>query len=126
MSVQGVTHSITPRLFIICGECVSGPGQLNRYSDSLRAGRSGDRILVGYRCFASVQTGPEATQPPVIGCRLCFSGMELKGRGFDHPSHLTSRLKKEYSCKYLLPMCAFMGCYRATCTFTDGEWIHVV
>jgi hypothetical protein len=97
MSVQGVTHSVTLGLFIIFGECGSGSRQLSRYGDSLRAGRSGDPILVGESCFRSVHTGSDPAQPPVIGCRVSFSGIERPGRGFDYPPRLTPRLKKEYS-----------------------------
>jgi hypothetical protein len=38
-----------------------GPEYCSRYSDLLRAGRSRDRIPVGVRFSASVQTGPGPT-----------------------------------------------------------------
>jgi hypothetical protein len=40
-------------------------GWLSRYSDWLRAGRCGDRIPVGARISATVQTGPGPTEPLV-------------------------------------------------------------
>jgi hypothetical protein len=39
-------------------------GQLSRYNDGLRAGRTGDRIPVGARFLAPVQTGPGAHPTP--------------------------------------------------------------
>jgi hypothetical protein len=47
---------------------VNEPGQLSRYSDSLRAGRSGDRILVGARFSAPVHTIPGAYPASYTGC----------------------------------------------------------
>ena len=44
-----------------------GPGQLSRYSDWLRAGRSRDRISLGARFSAPVRTGPGAPSLLYIG-----------------------------------------------------------
>jgi hypothetical protein len=49
-----------------------------------------------------------------------FLGVKRPGRGVDHPSHPASRLKKEYSYTSTL-LWAFVGCSRATFTFTYSE-----
>jgi hypothetical protein len=58
-----------------------GPGQRSRYSDSLRAGRSGDRIPVGASRPALVPTHP----PITMGTGSC-PGVKRPGRGVDHPT----------------------------------------
>jgi hypothetical protein len=57
-----------------------GAGQLSRYSDSLRVGRSGDRIPVGGARFsAPVQTGPgDPPSLPYNGYRV-FPGGKAAG-----------------------------------------------
>jgi hypothetical protein len=66
------------------------------YSDSLRAGRSGDRIPVRERLSAPVQTGPGADKASYTNGTGYYPGVKLPGRGFDHnPPHLVQRLKIE-------------------------------
>ena len=57
----------------------------SRYSDSLRAGRSGDRIPVGARFSAPVQTCPGAHPASCTLRTGSFPGVKRPGRGADHP-----------------------------------------
>ena len=74
-----------------------GPGQLSRYSDSLRAGRFGDRIPMGARFSTPVQTGLGAYPASYTMCIGSFPGEKRQGRGVDHSPPLALRLKKEQS-----------------------------
>ena len=56
------------------------PGYRSRYSDWLRSGRSGDRIPVGTKFFAPVQTGPGAHPPSCTMGTASFPGFK-SGRG---------------------------------------------
>jgi hypothetical protein len=71
------------------------PIYLCQYSDSVRAGRSGDRILLGARFSAPVHTGSEAHTVSYTTGTGSFPGLKRPGRGVDHPPHLAPRLKKE-------------------------------
>jgi hypothetical protein len=63
-------------------------------TDWLRSGRSGDRISVGARFFAHVQTGPEAHPASCTMGTGCFPGVKRPGRDADHPPLLEPRLRK--------------------------------
>ena len=62
-------------------------GERSRYSDSLRARRSGDRIPVRARFSAPIQTGP-GDQPSLVFSRyrVSFPGLKQPGRGVNHPT----------------------------------------
>jgi hypothetical protein len=65
------------------------------FIDWLRAGRSGDRIPVGARYFANVQTGPEVHPGSCTMGTGSFPGVKRPGRGADHPPPSSAEVKKE-------------------------------
>jgi hypothetical protein len=65
--------------------------------DWLRAGRSGDRIPVGARFFAHVQTGPGAHPASCIIGTGSFPGVKRPGRGADHPPPPSAEGENGYS-----------------------------
>ena len=70
-------------------------GLLSRYSDSIWAGRSGDRFPVEARFSAPVQTGSGAHPASYTMGTVSLPGVKRPGRGLDHPPHLAPKLKKE-------------------------------
>jgi hypothetical protein len=73
---------------------VTGLGRRSRYSDSLWAGRSGDRIPVGARFFPSVQTGTGAHPSSYILGTRSSPGVIRPGSDIVHLPHLSPKLKK--------------------------------
>ena len=72
-----------------------GLGYFSRYSDSLRAGRSGDRIPVGARFFALVRLGSGVpTQPPYSGYRVSFWVVKRSRRGVKHQPPFSAEVKE--------------------------------
>jgi hypothetical protein len=62
---------------------------------TLWAGRSGDRIPVGARFSAPVQTGPGAHPASYTMGTGSFPGLKRPGHGVDHPPDLAPKLQKE-------------------------------
>jgi len=65
------------------------------HSDSLRAGRSEDRILVEARFSAPVQTVPGSHPASYTIGIGCFPGINRPGFGVDHTPPSSARLNKE-------------------------------
>ena len=64
-------------------------------TNTLWAGRSGDRIPVGARFSVLVQTVAAAHPASCTVGTGSFPGVKRPGHGVDHPPHLAPRLKKE-------------------------------
>ena len=72
--------------------------------DSLRAGRSGDRVPVVARFSAAIETGSEAHPASCTMGTGSFPGARRPGRGADHPPPSSAEVhRKEYSYTSTLP-----------------------
>jgi len=70
------------------------PGELSRYSDSLRDGRSGNRIPVIARFSAPFRTGPGAYPASYIMGTGSFPGVKRPGCDIDHPLPSSAKVKE--------------------------------
>jgi hypothetical protein len=70
-----------------------GPGERSRCSDSLRAGRSGDRIPVEARFPHPSTPALESAQTPVQGVPGPFPRVNPPGRDVPTHPHLAPRLR---------------------------------
>jgi len=71
-----------------------GPEYLSRYKDSLRAGRSVDRIQVRARLPAPVHTGPKVHPASYTMGIGYFPGLKRRGHGVDHPNASSTDVKE--------------------------------
>jgi hypothetical protein len=72
-----------------------GPTWLSRYSDSLRARRSGDRMPEGERFSAPVQTVFGAHPASYTMDTVCFTGIKRPGRDVDHALPYSAEVKEK-------------------------------
>ena len=107
----------------ILGNC--RPEWLCRYSDSLRDGRSGDRIPLGRDFPHPLHTVSGAHPTSYTMVTGYYSGVKLLGRGVDHPHNPLPRLKKSRAIS-VLHLWAFEACSSVKLTFFTfyvfGAW----
>jgi hypothetical protein len=81
-------------------------------SDSLRAGRSGDRIPVGAKFSAPIQTGRGAYPASYTVGAVSFPGVKRPGRDVGHLPPSSAEVNKRVSAIPLLPLWIFVACSR--------------
>jgi hypothetical protein len=98
MSLQPQDIAVDSALIYIAsrfvGLYVCGPGYLSRYCNSLRAGRSGDRIPMGAIFSAPARTDSEAHPASYTIGTGCFPGVKRRGRGVDRQPQFNSEVKE--------------------------------
>jgi len=97
-----------------------------RYSDSLQAGRSGDRIPFVPRFSVPVLSGPGAHPDCYTMSTGSFQSVKRPGRGVDHPPHLAPRLRKEYIPQ--IPLLGLRGLFQGDLylySFTNFSFIFM-
>ena len=101
-----------------------GPGSVAEYSDWLRAGRSGDRLAVGSRFSAPVQTGPGAHPASCTTGTGSFPGVK-SGRGVTLTPHplLVPLVMKEYSYTSIPPM-GRTACTEPQCLYLGTIYLY--
>jgi len=72
-------------------------------SDSLQSGRYGDRLAVGAKFPALVQTGSEAHPASCTMGTGLFSGVKRPGRGDDHPPPSSAEVKEGVELYHYFP-----------------------
>jgi hypothetical protein len=87
------------------------PVQQSQYRKLLRAGWSGDQILVGVRFSTPTQTGPGAHPASYIMGTRSFPRVKRPGRGVDHPPSSNAEVKKKSRAIQLLSLWAFSELY---------------
>ena len=83
--------------------CTCSNVQRSQYSDSLRAGRFGDRIRLWARFFAPVQTCPRAHPASYTMGNGYFPGVKRPGRGVDHPHAYNAEAKGKVKLFFYTP-----------------------
>ena len=96
------------------------PYYLSRYSDSLRAKRSGDRITVGARFSAPVQTGPGAHPASYTMGTGSFPGIKRPRRGVDYLPQSSAEVEERVELHFYSPFWAFVACYRVNLFLTPA------
>ena len=101
-------------------------GQLSRYSDWLHAGRFGDRIPVGTRLSAPVQTGPGVHPTSCTISTGSFpGGKERPGRDAD-PSPLCSAVVKEEQSQTSTPPMGRTACTEPQCLYKGDLYVYLI